>query len=89
MAIQKNNTAQTVNFCFIGHFAIDSIVRFKQKRKPTLGGSVTFGSLSLKKMPQLLPTTDGQMVEFANHSQYIKLDEPMKPYTILRRVTNP
>ncbi len=49
MAIQKNNMAQIVNFCFIGHFAIDSIIRFKQKRKPTLGGSVTFGSLSLKK----------------------------------------
>ncbi|MHA2287577.1 MAG: PfkB family carbohydrate kinase [Promethearchaeota archaeon] len=49
MVIQKKNTAQIVDFCFIGHFAIDSIVRFKQKRKPTLGGSVTFGSLSLKK----------------------------------------
>lgn len=49
MAILKKNMAPIVNFCFIGHFAIDSIVRFKQKRRPSLGGSVTFGSLSLKK----------------------------------------
>ncbi|MFX0076577.1 MAG: PfkB family carbohydrate kinase [Candidatus Hermodarchaeota archaeon] len=41
--------AQLVDFCFIGHFAIDTIVRFKEERKPSLGGSVTFGSLSLKK----------------------------------------
>lgn len=49
MAIQKKTLAQSVKFCFIGHFAIDTIVRFKQRRKPSLGGSVTFGSLSLKK----------------------------------------
>ena len=49
MGIRKKNTRSTVNICFIGHLAVDSIVRFKQKRKPSLGGSVTFGSLSLKK----------------------------------------
>ena len=41
MAIRKN-------VLFIGHHAIDTIIRFKQKRKPSLGGTVTFGSLALK-----------------------------------------
>jgi len=48
MDICKKNKISTVNICFIGHLAVDSIVRFKQKRKPSIGGSVTFGSLSLK-----------------------------------------
>lgn len=33
---------------FIGHFAIDTIIRFNKENKPTLGGSVSFGSLSLR-----------------------------------------
>ena len=33
---------------FAGHFAIDTIIRFKQEYKPTLGGSVTYCSLALK-----------------------------------------
>lgn len=33
---------------FVGHFAIDTIIRFKKEHKPTLGGSVSFGSLSLR-----------------------------------------
>jgi len=37
------------NIIFIGHFAIDTIIRFKEKRKPSLGGSVSFGSLALSK----------------------------------------
>jgi len=45
MAIRKK---ELVSFLFIGHHAIDSIIRFKQKRKPSLGGTVTFGSLALK-----------------------------------------
>jgi len=49
MGIRKKNMISTINICFIGHLAVDSIVRFTQKRKPSLGGSVTFGSLSLKK----------------------------------------
>jgi len=32
---------------FIGHIAIDSIIRYKEARKPTLGGSVSYGSLAL------------------------------------------
>lgn len=49
MGIHEKKSDTIVNICFFGHLAVDSIVRFKQKRKPTLGGSVTFGSLSLKK----------------------------------------
>ena len=45
MAIGKK---EYVSFLFIGHHAIDTIIRFKQKRKPSLGGTVTFGSLALK-----------------------------------------
>ncbi|MFW9945424.1 MAG: PfkB family carbohydrate kinase [Candidatus Odinarchaeota archaeon] len=46
MGSQKN---KDVSFLFIGHLAIDSIIRFKKLRKPTLGGSVSFGSLALRK----------------------------------------
>lgn len=49
MSIHEKITTSIVNILFIGHLAVDSIVRFKQKRKPSLGGTVTFGSLSLKK----------------------------------------
>jgi len=45
MAIGKK---EYVSFLFIGHHAIDTIIRFKQKRNPSLGGTVTFGSLALK-----------------------------------------
>ena len=33
---------------FIGHIAIDTIIRFHEEHSPTLGGSVSFGSLSLR-----------------------------------------
>ena len=49
MGIHEKKSDTIVNICFIGHLAVDSIVRFKEIRKPSLGGSVTFGSLSLKK----------------------------------------
>jgi sugar/nucleoside kinase (ribokinase family) len=42
-------TIKSTNILFIGHFAIDTIIRFKKKRKPSLGGSVSFGSLALRK----------------------------------------
>ena len=32
---------------FIGHLAIDSVIRFKATRNPTLGGSVSYGSVAL------------------------------------------
>jgi sugar/nucleoside kinase (ribokinase family) len=42
-AYPKNNS-----IVFIGHFAIDNIIRFNLSRNPSLGGSVTFGSLGLR-----------------------------------------
>ncbi|MFX0057810.1 MAG: PfkB family carbohydrate kinase [Candidatus Hodarchaeota archaeon] len=39
----------TTSILFIGHLAIDSIVRFKKTHKPTIGGTVSFGSLALRK----------------------------------------
>ena len=45
MRIDKKNP---ISFFFIGHFAIDTIIRFNKENLPTLGGSVSFGSLSLK-----------------------------------------
>ena len=44
------------------------------------------GSLSSVTLPGPLTTTDGQHVDFANNSQFLLLDEPLKPYTILRRL---
>ena len=44
------------------------------------------GSLSTAIMPQKLTTTEGQDVDFANHSQFILMETEMKPYTLLRRV---
>lgn len=49
MSSQKN---KDLSFLFIGHMAIDSIIKFKKLRKPTLGGSVSFGSLALRKYCQ-------------------------------------
>ena len=44
----KKNKKQLPSIFFIGHFAIDTIIRFNQEHTPTLGGSVSFGSLSLR-----------------------------------------
>jgi sugar/nucleoside kinase (ribokinase family) len=38
---------QYLKILFIGHLAIDSIIRFKAARNPTLGGSVSYGSMAL------------------------------------------
>lgn len=38
-----------LSIIFIGHLAIDKIIRFKKKFKSSLGGSVSFGSLALNK----------------------------------------
>jgi len=37
---------------FIGHMAIDRTIRFKKSFKPSLGGSVSYGSLALSKYSQ-------------------------------------
>ncbi|TFF63488.1 MAG: hypothetical protein EU521_01490 [Promethearchaeota archaeon] len=34
---------------FIGHFAIDTVIRFEKENNPTLGGSVSYCSLALNK----------------------------------------
>ena len=39
---------ETISIFFVGHFAIDNIIRFKRISNPTLGGSVTYCSLSLR-----------------------------------------
>ena len=46
----------------------------------------TDGCLSRLTMPRPMVTTTGEMVERANHSQLILLDQALTPYTILRRV---
>lgn len=49
MNIQNKNHSSIL---FIGHFAIDNIIRFNRKNKPSLGGSVSYCSLSLKAYTQ-------------------------------------
>ena len=44
------------------------------------------GNLATVKMPELLTTSLGRKVEFANNSQSIVLPIPLQPYAILRRV---
>jgi len=46
MNTQKSNH---ISIIFAGHFAIDHIIRFKRLNKPSLGGSVSFCSLALRK----------------------------------------
>ncbi|MFW9781601.1 MAG: PfkB family carbohydrate kinase [Candidatus Heimdallarchaeota archaeon] len=48
----SENKPKQLSFLFIGHLAVDSIIRFKKLRKPSLGGSVSFGSLALRKYDQ-------------------------------------
>lgn len=45
----RNQRKNLTSILFIGHLAIDSIIRFKKIHKPSLGGSVSFGSLALRK----------------------------------------
>lgn len=45
----SGNNGRHPSFFFFGHFAIDTIIRHQKKNVPTLGGSVTFGSLALRK----------------------------------------
>jgi len=44
------------------------------------------GVISTITMPPRLVVTDGNLVECANNSQYIFLEQELKPYTIIRRV---
>ncbi|MFX1456682.1 MAG: PfkB family carbohydrate kinase [Promethearchaeota archaeon] len=46
--MSSQNTTNT-SLLFIGHFAIDNVIRFKSLSKPSLGGSVSFCSLALRE----------------------------------------
>jgi putative protease len=46
----------------------------------------TDGSITQLKMPSPLLTKNGHRLDEVNHSQFILIDEKLKPYTILRRV---
>ena len=48
----NNHSKNNSSLIFAGHFAIDTIIRFKSKSKQTLGGSVTYCSLALKTYTQ-------------------------------------
>lgn len=44
------------------------------------------GSLSFITLPETLLAKDGRYLDFANNSQFILLEQDLKPYTILRRI---
>ena len=44
------------------------------------------GALSIVTLPSPLTTSDFRQVEFANNSQFIMLEQALRPYSILRRV---
>ena len=44
----KSHTKNRSSIIFAGHFAVDTIIRFKRKSKPSLGGSVSYCSLALR-----------------------------------------
>jgi putative protease len=46
------------------------------------------GSMTTITLPQPLITTEGDEVDFANNSQFLLLDESLKPYTILRKLVD-
>ena len=43
------------------------------------------GSIGTVTMSDPLELPNGHAVDFANNSQFVLIDEPLKPYTILRR----
>ncbi|MFX1313500.1 MAG: PfkB family carbohydrate kinase, partial [Promethearchaeota archaeon] len=48
----KNQNQDSTTILFAGHFAIDNVIRFKLKNKASLGGSVSYCSLSLSTYTQ-------------------------------------
>lgn len=48
----SNQNKDIPSLFFVGHFAIDNIIRFKRLSKPTLGGSVSYCSLALRAYKQ-------------------------------------
>ena len=49
MTFQNKKSSSII---FTGHFAIDTIIRFKRRSKPSLGGSVSYCSLALSTYSQ-------------------------------------
>lgn len=60
-------------------------VRNKMHAGETLEILQPDGQLSEITLPNPLETTTGQMVDFANNSQFVLLKENLRPFTILRR----
>ncbi|MHA2283448.1 MAG: PfkB family carbohydrate kinase [Promethearchaeota archaeon] len=48
----SNQNKNYSSLFFIGHFAVDNVIRFKRLSKPTLGGSVSYCSLALRAYTQ-------------------------------------
>jgi len=44
------------------------------------------GTISQIKMPDMLRTIDGQLVEFANNSQFVLVEDDLEPFSIVRRI---
>jgi hypothetical protein len=61
-------------------------VRNKIFAGETLEALNTDGSIAHIKMPLPLITKNGLSLDEVNHSQFILIDDELKPYTILRRV---
>ncbi|MHA2182209.1 MAG: hypothetical protein ACXAAH_12390, partial [Promethearchaeota archaeon] len=48
----SNQNKKNSSLFFVGHFAVDNVIRFKRLSKPTLGGSVSYCSLALRSYTQ-------------------------------------
>ena len=48
----SNQDKNLTSLFFIGHFAVDTVIRFKRLSNPTLGGSVSYCSLALRAYTQ-------------------------------------
>ncbi|MHA2088287.1 MAG: hypothetical protein ACW972_08415, partial [Promethearchaeota archaeon] len=48
----SNQNKNYTSLFFIGHFAVDNVIRFKDLSKPSLGGSVSYCSLALNSYTQ-------------------------------------
>ncbi|MBN1457663.1 MAG: U32 family peptidase [Sedimentisphaerales bacterium] len=60
-------------------------IRNKIHAGDTLEALSPDGCIGTATMPDPLELTNGQAVDFANNSQFVLLDTPLEPYTILRR----
>ncbi|MBY8985850.1 MAG: hypothetical protein KGD65_12320 [Candidatus Lokiarchaeota archaeon] len=72
----SNQNKDNPSFLFVGHFAIDNIIRFKRLSNPTLGGSVSYCSLALKTYKQYVK------ISIISHVGTINLDKSL--FNIIR-----